>query len=153
MIKSKFFLLTLTLLLVAFMVGQDAFARAFKPSDIYKQYLARVYYAHGLEDVIPYFIERTRMNMRSMTSEQADKQLKKLKGSYIGKFTVKKEEVVGDMAFIEASGYAKEWGQVTPAKVRVEMYRESGAWKIKHHSWSGKVAPPKGQMGKRKSYR
>lgn len=154
MIKSKFSLFTLILLLsITFLIGQDAKARAFKPSDIYKQYLARVYYARSLEDVIPYFIERTRMNMRSLTSEQAAAKLKKLKQSYIGKFTVKKEEVVGEMAFIEANGYAREWGQITPAKVRVEMYRESGAWKIKHHSWTGKVAPPKGQLGKRKTYR
>ncbi|MBZ0187647.1 MAG: hypothetical protein K8F91_15480 [Candidatus Obscuribacterales bacterium] len=30
---------------------------------------------------------------------------------------------------------AADWGQVTKAKVRVEMIRENGAWKIKHQVW------------------
>lgn len=153
--NKKILLLFSLLAMVAFSFStMPALAGGFKPSDIYKQYLARVYYARSLYDVAPYFINRTRNNMLSLEGEAAQKQLEKLKKSYIGKFTVKKEEVVGDMAFIEATGYAKDWGQVTKATVRVEMLRESGAWKIKHHSWSGKVRPPKGQIGKtKKSYR
>ena len=153
--NKKIFLLFSILAMVAFSFStMPALAGGFKPSDIYKQYLARVYYARSLYDVAPYFVDRTRNNMLSLQGEAAQKQLEKLKKSYIGKFTVKKEEVVGDMAFIEATGYAKDWGQVTKATVRVEMLRESGAWKIKHHSWSGKVRPPKGQIGKhKKSYR
>lgn len=149
------YLLTATLLLVALFMGTDmAKAGDFKPSEIYKQYLHRVYYARSVEDVAPYFCERTRMNMRSLEGEASTSALNRLKKSYIGKFKVVKEEVVGDMAFIDATGYAKDWGQVTKAKVRVEMIRESGAWKIKHQSWKGSVYPPKGQIGnKKKSYR
>lgn len=123
---------------------QEAMA-AFKPSDVYRQYLNHVYYAKSVHQIENYFMEPTRRNLENLRGELADAALKRYKRSYIANFKVIKEEVVGDMAFIEAEGLASDWGQVTHAKARVEMIRESGAWKIKHQVWQGVVNPPRGQ--------
>lgn len=123
---------------------QEAFA-AFKPSDVYRQYLNHVYYAKSVHQIESYFMEPTRKNLENLRGELADAALKRYKRSYIANFKVIKEEVVGDMAFIEAEGLASDWGQVCHAKVRVEMIRESGAWKIKHQVWQGVVNAPRGQ--------
>ena len=151
-VKSLFTIVGLLAGLASLTVAA-AWADSFKPSDIYKEYLHRVYYAKSLDPVIPYFNKRARGSFYGMTAQEKDRALEKLKKSYIGKFEVMKEDVVGDMAFIEAKGYAKDWGQVTKAKVHVEMIRESGAWKIRHHAWKGKVNPPKGRVIKKKSKR
>ncbi|MBK9144288.1 MAG: hypothetical protein IPM23_17465 [Candidatus Melainabacteria bacterium] len=125
-------------------VIQQALA-AFKPSDVYRQYLNHVYYAKSVHQIENYFMEPTRKNLENLRGELAEAALKRYKRSYIANFKVIKEEVVGDMAFIEAEGLASDWGQVCHAKARVEMIRESGAWKIKHQVWQGLVNTPRGQ--------
>lgn len=134
-------LLTLTFLLIG-IYAQSASA-AVRPSATYKAYLNRVYYAKSVRDVSDFFVEKMRMFLESLEGEDQKRRLKRLKKTYVAKFSVKKEEVRGDMAYILATGLAKEWGKVIPCTVRVEMVRETGGWKIMRHSWTSKMRSPK----------
>jgi hypothetical protein len=120
-------------------ISSPADAQASKPSDAYKQFLARLYWAKQLKDFTFCMQESTRTHMESLTGQEARDVFLRYKRSYVAKFKVIKEEVVEDRAFIEGEGIAVESGQRVKAHVRAQMVREGGAWKVMFTNWSGTI--------------
>lgn len=138
----KLRLITLSLLLVVGILlpaEAPAGAQASKPSDAYKHFLVRVYWAKKLKDFTHCFQESTRTHMESLTGQEAIDCFKRYKKSYVANFKLIKEEVVEDRAFIEGEGIAMERGQRVKAHVRAQMVREGGSWKVMFTNWSGTI--------------
>lgn len=114
-----------------------------RPNDQYRAYLQALYWAKELRQFSPYLCERTRTNLESLSGQERQDAFKRWKKGYVAKFKLVREEVVGDLAFIEGTGLGLEFGQITPAKVRVEMIMENGTWKIKHQVWTGAINMPR----------
>ena len=114
-----------------------------RQSSIYRQYLARAYYCKSPRDVANYFVERTREYYESLTGEDAVKEVKKIRKSYIAKFVVTREETVGDMHYMKGTGLASDYGKVLKCTVAVEMLKETGGWKIMKHGWSSRMRIPR----------
>jgi len=110
-----------------------------KPSEAYKQFLVRLYWAKSLKDFTYCMQESTRTHMESLTGQEAIDCFKKYKRGYVAKFRLIKEEVVEDRAFIEGEGIGVDLGQRVKAHVRAQMVREGGAWKVMFTNWSGTV--------------
>lgn len=139
----KIFILALSILLFNAFSPLPSDAKGRKPSEIYKEYLARAYYCKSLRSIASYFNERTRDYYLSLEGKRAENEIKKIKKSYIANFRVKKEQTVGDMHYIKATGLSSDFGRVVRCDVTVEMIRETGGWKIMKHNWSGKMRVPK----------
>lgn len=139
--KPPLIILSLVLALVTcvFATSSPVDAQASKPSDAYKQFLARLYWAKQLKDFTFCMQESTRTHMESLTGQEARDAFLRYKRSYVAKFKVIKEEVVEDRAFIEGEGIAVESGQRVKAHVRAQMVREGGAWKVMFTNWSGTI--------------
>lgn len=120
------------------MVSPPALANA-KPSDAYKQYLAKLYYARSMKDIAPLFSSNQREHFESLVGEEAANELKNWKKGYVAKFRVIKEEIIDDRAFIEGDGIGLEQGRRIKAHVRVQMHRENGHWKVMFTVWSGTI--------------
>jgi hypothetical protein len=131
--------LFLALATSVFAPSMPADAQAAKPSDAYKVFLARLYWAKQLKDFTYTLQESTRDHLESLTGQEARDAFIKYKRMYVAKFRVIKEEVVEDRAFIEGEGIAVESGQRVKAHVRAQMLREGGAWKVMFTNWSGTI--------------
>ena len=114
-------------------------AQASKPSDAYKHFLVRLYWAKQLKDFSGCMQETTRMHMESLTGQEAIDCLKKYKRGYVAKFRVLREEVIDERAFIEGEGIGADVGKRVAAHVRAQMVREGGSWKVYETTWSGTV--------------
>jgi hypothetical protein len=139
---QKYFLIACTLVVTVF-ACLPAEAN-FRPSDIYKMYLAKLYYAKSFKDIAPYIIERTRDYELSLGADDQARRLKNWKRHYVAKFQLLKEEVVpseGDVntsyAFIKGKGFGWEKGRAVPAEVSAVMIMERGNWKVQWTSWTG----------------
>lgn len=141
--KNKFIFSVLTLVLLLCASAPKAMAGATRPSDQYKAYLNVLYWAKELSQFSPFLMQRTRDNLESLSGQARLDAFKRWKKGYVAKFKLKREEVVGDYAFIEGTGLGLEFGQITPATVKVEMILESGVWKIKHQVWYGSIQQPR----------
>lgn len=113
-----------------------------RPNDQYRAYLQALYWAKEVRQFSPFLCERTRNNIESLEGRERLEAFKRWKKGYVAKFKLVREEIVGDLAFIEGTGIGLEYGQLTPAKVRVEMIMENGTWKIKHQVWTGSINMP-----------
>ncbi|MCW5822518.1 MAG: hypothetical protein KIT34_06920 [Cyanobacteria bacterium TGS_CYA1] len=140
-IKLLVSVLTLLIMLTA-MAPQVTAAGGARPNDQYRAYLQALYWAKELRQFSPYLCERTRNNLESLDGRERQDAFKRWKKGYVAKFKLVREEIVGDLAFIEGTGIGLEFGQLTPAKVRVEMIMENGTWKIKHQVWTGSISMP-----------
>lgn len=139
-LKFIFSILVLVLLQVTPNVLAAGGAR---PNDQYRAYLNVLYWAKELKQFSPFLCQRTRDNLESLSGQERVDAFKRWKKGYVAKFRLLREEVVGDMAFIEGTGLGLEYGQIVPAKVRVEMIMENGTWKIKHQVWTGAANQPR----------
>jgi hypothetical protein len=137
--KLPLIIVSLVLAIGLLLPGLPVDAQASKPSDAYKQFLVRLYWAKQLKDFTYCMQESTRTHMESLTGQEAQDYFKRYKKSYVAKFRVIKEEVVDDRAFIEGEGIAVESGQRVKAHVRAQMVREGGAWKVMFTNWSGTI--------------
>jgi hypothetical protein len=138
----KLRLITFSLVLafgILLTVSISADAQGTKPSDAYKQFLVKLYWAKQLKDFTWCMQETTRIHMESLTGQEAIDCFKKYKRGYVAKFRLIKEEVVDDRAFIEGEGIGADLGRRVKAHVRAQMVREGGMWKVMHTNWSGTV--------------
>ena len=143
MLKKLIFLISLLTLAFIF-AARQAEAESASPTDVYRHYLNRIYYAKNLKAVAPYFVERTRQYYEGLEGQAMLEELKKLKRSYVYKFVPTKEEKVGDMYYILGNGIAMDHGKRVNCEVRVELVLETAGWKIRMHCWKGKMRMPKG---------
>jgi hypothetical protein len=116
----------------------------FRPSDIYKQYLARLYYARHFKDIAPYIMRRTREQDLTLGADDQARRLKWWKRGYVAKFQLIKEEIVpseGNVntsyAFIKGKGIGWDKGRAIPCEVIAVMIMEDGGWKVQHTAWTG----------------
>lgn len=135
-------LLTASVLLVTSLSCLPAHA-GFKPSDVYKQYLAKLYYARQIKDIAPYMMERARNEELSLGPDDQARRLKWWKRGYVHKFQVTKEEIVPaegstytSYAFIQAKGYGWEKGKLIPCEAMAIMIMENGGWKVQRTGWT-----------------
>ncbi|MDZ4836123.1 MAG: hypothetical protein SGJ27_20285 [Candidatus Melainabacteria bacterium] len=136
-------LITLSLFLAFALFLPESYpaqAQASKPSDAYKQFLVKLYWAKSLKDFSPCMQESTRTHMDSLTGQEAIDCFKKYKRGYVAKFRVIREEVVEERGFIEGDGIGADLGQRVKAHVRAQMVREGGTWKVMQTNWSGTVS-------------
>jgi len=115
----------------------------FKPSDVYKQYLAKLYYATQMKDITPYMYERARDEENSLGPDDQARRLKWWKRGYVHKFQLIKEEVVPSegstytsYAFIKGKGYGFEKGRLIPCEAMAVMIMEKGGWKVQRTGWT-----------------
>lgn len=116
----------------------------FRPSDVYKQYLHRLYYATDYKQIAPYFQERVRERELTLGEDDQKRRLIWWKRGYVAKFRVLKEEIVPSegsdytsYAFIKGEGIGVDAGQRVNAEVHVVMIMERGGWKIQRTGWTG----------------
>jgi hypothetical protein len=132
--------ISLTFVILSFCATLPAVAQGSKPSDTYKQFLARCYWAKQLTDMTPYLCATWRDHAESLTGVERQNEFKRLKNTYVAKFRLIKEEVIEDRAFIEGEGIAASGGRRCQAHVRVQMIRDQGGtWKILYTHWASTV--------------
>jgi|AGTN01.2.fsa_nt_gi hypothetical protein len=142
MMPTRKLLLTASALLVTISTCLPANA-GFKPSDIYKQYLAKLYWARQMKDIAPYMMERARNEELSLGPDDQARRLKWWKRGYVHKFQVIKEEVVPSQgssytsyAFIKGKGFGYEKGKLLPCEAMAVMIMENGGWKVQRTGWT-----------------
>ena len=139
--KTGAILLLLAFGLLLSMLQPQAACAQSKPSDAYKQFLHRIYYARDITDFASLLEEGQGKHALSLKGQERRSCLLKYKRSYVAKFRVIKEDVVDtDRAFIIGEGYAKANGQITRVDVRVQMIRQYGHWRVKKTLWTGSVS-------------
>src|SRR5579883_608833 len=127
----RFLVAAAGLILSLSFLASPSLATGGKPSDMYRAYLTKLYYAKSIKDIAPCFFQPMRDHFNSLVGEEAAAELKDWKQNYVARFKLIKEEVVNDRAFIEGSGIAMASGHRVAAHVRAEMYRENGTWKVR----------------------
>ncbi|MBX9671271.1 MAG: hypothetical protein K2X93_27025 [Candidatus Obscuribacterales bacterium] len=136
--KSGLIFLSVVMALVLSLLGSPVEATG-KPSEVYRQFLVRLYWAKSCRDFSPYLIEVTRDHLESISGQEAYDQLVRFKQGYVAKFRVTNEVVMDDHAFINGEGIGLDQGRRIKAHVKVTMQKENGFWKVKYTTWTGVI--------------
>ncbi len=136
--KSGLIFLSVMMALVLSLMGTAVEATG-KPSEVYRQFLVKLYWAKSCKDFAPYLIEMTRNHLETITGQEAYDQLIRFKHGYVAKFRVTNEVVMDEHAFINGEGIAMEQGRRVKAHVKVTMQKENGFWKVKYTTWTGVI--------------
>lgn len=109
------------------------------PTQVYKAFLSKCYYAKDARECAPYMWKPWREAFDKMSLEQRIQMMKWFKSNYIARVRVDKEEVSGDEAELTGKGWTSTGATIKACDFKVNLVREDNGWKIKQHTYGGTI--------------